>query len=142
MKDIVKVHLGNNGVMPHRATVGSAGYDLASAENVTIAPGRCASVSTGVSLAIPSGCVGLVFERSSLHKHGLSLANKVGVIDSDYRGTILLALRNTSSEPVDISVGDRLAQIVILPTQPLIMFEVDSLDETERGGGGFGSTGK
>ena len=141
MKDIVKVCLEWGGTIPCKATSGSAGYDLSSADCVTIEPGKCAMISTGVRVALPCDSVGLIFERSSLHRHGLSLANKVGVIDSDYRGVIKLLLENISDEPVDISVGDRLAQMIVMPIKQTIMFEVASLDETKRGDGGFGSTG-
>lgn len=141
MRDIVKVRIERGGSMPIRATSGSAGYDLAAADRVTVMPKECAKISTGISIALPTDYVGLVFERSSLHKRGLSLVNKVGVIDSDYRGTIYLKLENVSDEAVDISAGDRLAQLVIVPIKPVTMFEVESLDETKRGCGGFGSTG-
>lgn len=141
MKDIVKVCLEWGGTIPCKATTGSAGYDLSSAERVTIEPGKCAMISTGVRVALPCGSVGLIFERSSLHRHGLSLANKVGVIDSDYRGVISLLLENISDEPVDISVGDRLAQMIVMPVKQTLLREVTSLDDTKRGDGGFGSTG-
>lgn len=141
LPDIVKVCLEPCGTVPRKATTGSAGYDLSSAERVTIEPGKCAMISTGVRVALPCGSVGLIFERSSLHRHGLSLANKVGVIDSDYRGVISLLLENISDESVDISVGDRLAQMIVMPVKQTVMREVTSLDETKRGDGGFGSTG-
>ena len=141
LPDILKVCLEPCGTVPRKATTGSAGYDLSSAQRVTIEPGKCAMISTGIRVALPCGSVGLIFERSSLHRRGLSLANKVGVIDSDYRGIISLLLENILDEPVDISVGDRLAQMIVMPVKQTVMREVASLDETKRGDGGFGSTG-
>ena len=141
LPDILKVCLEPCGTFPRIATTGSAGYDLSSTERVTIEPGKCAMISTGVRVALPCGSVGLIFERSSLHRYGLSLANKVGVIDSDYRGVISLLLENISDESVDISVGDRLAQMLVMPVKQTLIREVTSLDETKRGDGGFGSTG-
>lgn len=136
------VMLDEGAKMPVRSTGGSAGYDLSAKEDSRIKPGHTGAVDTGVYIAIPRGWVGLVLERSSLHKIGLGLANKVGVIDSDYRGPIVLMLHNYSPDDALISHGQRLAQLVIVPFADPDLIEVGNLDETERGDGGFGSTGR
>lgn len=136
------VMLDEGAKMPVRSTGGSAGYDLSAMDNVRIEPGLTGAVDTGVHVAIPRGWVGLVLERSSLHRRGLGLANKVGVIDSDYRGPIVLMLHNYSPDGALIRYGERLAQLVIVPFADPELIEVGSLDETERGDGGFGSTGR
>lgn len=130
--------------VPKRKTEQSAGLDLCSAETFEMRPGERRRVRTGVRVAIPDGYVGLVFMRSgTAWNKGLSLVNGVGVIDSDYRGEIQLALQYNSSAYSDIKVeaGERIAQLVILPYVKATLFRVDCLDETERGEGGFGSTG-
>lgn len=132
-------------VLPSYATPGSAGadlYALPSGDPVTISPGKTAFIRTGLAGAVPSGYVGLVFARSGLAcKQGLAPANKVGVIDSDYRGEWMIALYNQSDEPRTIHPGDRVAQFVLLPILTPTFEVADSLDETDRGSGGFGSTG-
>lgn len=132
-------------ILPAYATAGSAGadlYALPSAGSVSIAPGETACVRTGLAAAIPAGYVGLIFARSGLAcRQGVAPANKVGVIDSDYRGEWLMFLHNQSAETRIINPGDRVAQLVILPVQTPTILEVDALDETVRGEGGFGSTG-
>lgn len=122
----------------------AAGADLyaATADGVTIAPGDTVMIGTGIAAQIPDGLVGLVYARSGLAtKRGIAPANKVGVIDSDYRGEIKVSLHNHSSEPQTIAAGERIAQLVIAPYIRADFEECDNLDETGRGAGGFGSTG-
>ena len=133
--------------LPHRGSDFAAGYDLyaapASNEAVTIAPHTTAMIGTGLAAAIPAGYFGGVFARSGLaSKQGLRPANCVGVIDSDYRGECTVALHNDTDEPRVIQPGDRIAQLVILPFLAAEFEEAETLPETERGTGGFGSTGK
>lgn len=137
--------LDPSAILPTYATPGSAGadlYALPGGEPVIIPPGETARIRTGLAAAIPPGYVGLVFARSGLAcKQGLAPANKVGVIDSDYRGEWLIFLHNQSSEPRIIRPGDRVAQLVLTPILTPQVVEVAELDETDRGAGGFGSTG-
>lgn len=131
-------------ITPTYGTEFSAGADLyaASESDVTIMPGTTQFIHTGIALEIPSGLVGLVYARSGMAcKKGLAPANKVGVIDSDYRGEIMVALHNHSSDPVTISHGDRIAQIVFTPYITATFEETDTLNDSVRGEGGFGSTG-
>lgn len=126
---------------PKRQTEGAAGYDLAVDEPVVIPIGATRLVTTGVSVAIPDGMVGKVHIRSSLGaKSGLVLANQVGIIDSDYRGEIKLALRNISNAPFQIGRRDRVAQLLIERVEYPELEQVDELPDTLRGVGGFGST--
>ena len=123
----------------------AAGADLYALDlgDFTIDPGQTYPVHTGIAVEIPDGYVGLVFARSGLAtKRGLAPANKVGVIDSDYRGEIIVALRNESDMPQTVSSGDRVAQMVIVPYLTAEYIEADELSDTVRGEGGFGSTGK
>lgn len=132
-------------VLPVRATSGSAGLDLSACIDapMTLAPGQRALVPTGLAAAIPAGAACMIYARSSLGvKHGIALSNGVGVIDSDYRGEISVGLCNFSSEPYTIQPGERIAQLVLHPVLLLPVEEADSLDETARGAGGFGSTGR
>lgn len=132
-------------VLPVRATSGSAGLDLSACIDapMTLAPGQRALIPTGLAAAIPAGTAGMIYARSSLGvKHGIALSNGVGVIDSDYRGEISVGLCNFSSEPYTIQPGERIAQLVFHPVLLLPVEEADSLDETARGAGGFGSTGR
>ena len=126
---------------PVRATDGSAGYDLFAAQVDELFTNmvRCCS---GIAVEIPRGFVGLVFPRSSIVKTDQRLANAVGVIDSDYRGEILVALHNHGSLPRSIEPGERIAQLVIVPCLAAAFAEADELSDTERGAGGFGSTGR
>ena len=131
---------------PTRATEGSAGYDLTAYfedpdDFELITNNEAITARTGVSVAIPTGYVGLVHVRSSLGAKGLMLANGTGVIDSDYRGEILLKL-TARNYPVVIDHGDRIAQLVIVPILTPELEQVETLDTTERGTGGFGSTGR
>ena len=138
--------LRENAQIPFRATAGSAGMDLYACidEPVTLALGEKAVIPTGIAIALPSPELGaFVFARSGLAiKHGIGLLNAVGVIDSDYRGEVCVGVINQLSEPYTINPGERIAQLVILPVSLIEPIEVDELDETERGAGGFGSTGK
>lgn len=131
--------------LPTYGSAGAAGADLYALtdKDVSIAPGETMTVHTGVALEIPDGYVGLVFARSGLaSKRGLAPANKVGVIDSDYRGEIMVALHNHSDMPQTLIPGERVAQIAVMPCCQAIFEVVDSLEDTERGEGGFGSTGR
>ena len=122
----------------------AAGADLYACVDgpVTILAGETAFIHTGIAMAIPAGLVGLVYARSGLAcKKGLAPANKVGVIDSDYRGEIIVALHNHSTEAVVVESGERVAQIVIAPYIMAEFEEAENLAETDRGAGGFGSTG-
>ena len=129
---------------PQRAHDGDAGYDLFAAEAARLEPGERASVGTGIAGAIPDGCAGLVLPRSGLAaRHGISVVNAPGLIDSGYRGEVRVLLLNTDrSEPFDIAPGDRIAQLVISRVESPELVELPSLDETVRGAGGFGSTGR
>jgi dUTP pyrophosphatase len=128
--------------LPAYASDGAAGMDVVAAEDVTLAPGGRHAVATGFSLAIPPGYEVQVRPRSGLAlKHGISLPNTPGTIDSDYRGELKIIMINLGAEPFAIARGDRVAQLVVAPVQPARFIEVDTLDETSRGAGGFGSTG-
>lgn len=128
--------------VPSYAKPGDAGLDLEAAMSVIINPGEVRKIQTGIAVAIPEGCVGLVFARSGIAtKYGLAPANKVGVIDSGYRGEIIVALQNSGHAPVQIVNGDRIAQLVIVPYVAPDIEVVEELNETDRGTGGFGSTG-
>jgi dUTP pyrophosphatase len=129
---------------PLRATSGSAGADLCACleADVIIASGERKLIPTGIAVEIPVGYGGFVFARSSLGKRGIALANSVGVIDSDYRGEMGMLLINHSGEGFIVKNGDRIAQLVIIPVCAADFIEDESLTETERGTGGFGSTGK
>ena len=137
--------LKENAILPTYGSVGAAGADLYACldEEVTIHPGETAWIPTGIALEVPEGCAGLVYARSSLGvKRGLAPANKVVVIDSDYRGEIMVALYNHSGEQQTIADGERIAQLVITPFLTVEYEETDALSDTKRGDGGFGSTGK
>jgi len=137
--------LDKNAIMPTYGSFYAAGADLYTSikKEVTIKPGETYFFPTGLSFEIPEGLVGLVYARSGLGcKNGLAPANKVGVIDSDYRGELIVALYNQSNEERTINPKDRIAQIVFTPYVKANFLEVDNLDETERNTGGFGSTGK
>tara|TARA_R110000787_G_scaffold16825_8_gene52958 strand:+ start:12059 stop:12514 length:456 start_codon:yes stop_codon:yes gene_type:complete len=133
--------------LPAYETAGSAGMDVRAAlpddEPVVLAPGARAMVPTGLSVAIPEGYEIQVRPRSGLAaKHGLTCLNTPGTIDSDYRGEIKVILINLGAEPFTIARGERIAQLVLAPVTQLAWAETDSLDETSRGAGGFGSTGR
>ena len=128
--------------LPHYATAGAAGMDVVSAEDVTIAPGARHAVATGLSMAIPQGYEIQVRPRSGLaFKHGITVPNTPGTIDSDYRGELKILLINHGGEEFAIARGDRVAQLVLAPVTQAQWVEVQELDATDRGDGGFGSTG-
>ena len=132
-------------ILPTYESASAAGADLHACidEAVRVMPGQTAFISTGLSMEIPVGCAGFIYARSGLScKKGLAPANKVGVIDSDYRGEFIVALHNHGSEPQTVSPGDRIAQLLIAPVLTPGFFEVDELSNTQRSAGGFGSTGK
>ena len=129
--------------LPAYATQGSAGVDLRASEPCVIPPGGRALVPTGLRIALPEGYEAQVRPRSGLAlKHGVTLLNSPGTIDSDYRGEIGVILINLGQEPFSIQPGDRIAQMVFAPVTRGVWDEVETLDETERGAGGFGSTGR
>ena len=137
--------LKENAILPTYGSAGAAGADLYACldEAVTILPGETVWIPTGIALEVPAGCAGLVYARSSLGvKRGLAPANKVGVIDSDYRGEIRVVLLNHGKEPQTILSGERVAQFIITPVLTPAYEEVSELSDTSRGTGGFGSTGK
>ena len=136
--------LNENAIIPTYGTEFSAGADLyACMESaVTITPGETSFIKTGIALEVPVGYAGLIYARSGLAcKKGLAPANKVGVIDADYRGEIMVALHNHSNEAVNVEPGERIAQLVITPFFTAVFNEVEELSNTVRGEGGFGSTG-
>ncbi len=138
--------IGRDIPVPYYASAGAAAMDLHACmdEALTIAPGQRATIHTGFAIALPdAGYVALIFARSGLGtKYGIAPANCVGVIDSDYRGEIMVCLANSGDAPYTVRPGDRIAQMAILPVAQAAIRLVDDLDETERGAGGFGSTGK
>lgn len=129
---------------PAQAHEGDAGYDLHAAEAATIDPGERASVGTGIAVAIPEGQAGLVVPRSGLAaRHGISVVNAPGLIDSGYRGELRVLLLNTDhAQPFTIEPGDRIAQLLLVAVETPELEEAEELDETVRGAGGFGSTGR
>ena len=134
-----------NAKLPTYGSPEAAGADLYACleEAVTIQPGEVYWVPTGIALEVPKGCAGLVYARSSMGaKRGLAPANKVGVVDSDYRGEIKVVLLNHSRQPQTLEPGERVAQFVITPVLMPIYEETTDLTNTDRGVGGFGSTGK
>jgi dUTP pyrophosphatase len=128
---------------PRQAYEGDAGHDLFAAEQATLGPGERVSVGTGIAVAIPDGCAGLVLPRSGLAaRHGIALVNAPGLIDSGYRGEVRVLLLNTDRETAfEIAPGDRIAQLVIVRVEQPPFVEADSLPDTARAAGGFGSTG-
>ena len=129
---------------PIHATDGSAGLDLRSDRFIRISKGEVIRVGTGIHVEIPDNHVGLLCLRSSLGIKGIKLANQIGVIDCDYRGEIMVYLESTFDKPIDIDRGQRIVQLVVLPQPRMFITEVELGDmwETERGDGGFGSTGE
>ena len=140
---VIKLH--KQAKLPVYGSVEAAGADLHACidEAITVGPGQTAWVPTGIALEVPKGCAGLIYARSGMAaKRGLAPANKVGVIDSDYRGEVKVVLLNHGNEPQMIEPGERIAQLVITPVLTPEYVEVENLSDTERGFGGFGSTGK
>ena len=144
--DVIRVKkLNPSAILPTYGSVEAAGADLyACLESpVTIEPGETVWIPTGIALEVPKGCAGLVYARSSMGvKRGLAPANKVGVIDSDYRGEIRVVLLNHGKQTQTVEHGERVAQFLITPVLTPAYMEVESLSDTDRGAGGFGSTGK
>lgn len=131
--------------LPAYGSAGAAGADLTACltESVIIAPGQTAFIPTGLAMEVPAGCAGLIYARSGMAcKQGLAPANKVGVIDSDYRGEVVVALHNHGQEPRTIEPGQRIAQMLITPVLTPAYEAVQALSDTLRDAGGFGSTGK
>lgn len=139
-KQVIECRVDDAAFLPCRAHPTDAGADLKSTENLVIGPGEQKLVDTGVAVKIPEGYGGFVFNRSSQGKNGITIPHSVGVIDSDYRGNIKVILKNLGNQPYVISIGDRVAQLVIMPV--LLCGFVDAWNDTERGTAGFGSTGK
>lgn len=136
--------LNNRAIIPTRGSEYAAGYDLYAnnEQRLLINSGDTVKVGTGIAMEIPEGYFGAIFARSGLAtKQGLRPANCVGVVDSDYRGELIVALHNDSNEPREIMPNDRIAQLVITPYLTVDFVESDTLDDTDRGEGGFGSTG-
>lgn len=145
METIAVKKLRENAVLPTFGSAQAAGADLYACleASVTVAPGETVFIPTGLAMEIPVGYVGLIYARSGMAcKRHLAPANKVGVIDSDYRGEFIVALHNHGAEPQTVSPGERIAQLVITPYLMPQYVEVESLTDTQRGAGGFGSTGK
>lgn len=144
--DAIKVKkLNQNAILPTYGSLEAAGADLyACLESaVTIQPGESAFIPTGLSMELPKGFAGLIYARSGLAcKKGLAPANKVGVIDSDYRGEFIVVLHNHGNEPREVAHGERIAQLVITPVVTPGFVQVEELTDTARSAGGFGSTGK
>jgi dUTP pyrophosphatase len=133
--------LGEN--VPGYAHPGDAGADLSAAEAVELAPGERATVGTGISIALPDGFVGFVVPRSGLAaRHGITIVNSPGTVDAGYRGEIRVTLLNTDgSQPYSVAVGDRIAQLIVMPVTRARFIPVNSLPGSHRGESGFGSTG-
>ena len=138
--------LNENAIVPTYGSQFAAGADLyacTNGETVTFGPGETKLIKTGIAMEIPEGYAGLIYARSGIaNKRGLAPSNKVGVVDSDYRGEIMVSLHNHSLAEQSITDGERIAQMVIAPFLKVEYTEVDELTETVRGEGGFGSTGK
>jgi len=145
MEPIKVKRIRDKAILPTYGSSGAAGADLYACldQDITVAPGETAFIPTGLSMMIPVGTAGLIYARSGMAcKRGLAPANKVGVIDSDYRGEFIVVLHNHGSQPQTVSHGERIAQLVITPVFAPGFLEVEELNDTLRGSGGFGSTGK
>ena len=144
MEKVAVKKLREGAVLPTFGSNEAAGADLYACleQDVTIAPGETVFVPTGLAMELPRGYAGLIYARSGLAcKRGLAPANKVGVVDSDYRGEFIVALHNHGTQPQTISHGERIAQLVVTPVLIPEYIEVETLSDTQRGTGGFGSTG-
>lgn len=144
MVDVVELPIvADEAHLPAYARSGDAGADLRSAEALVLGPGERALVGTGISFALPEGYVGFVVPRSGLAvKHGITVLNSPGTIDAGYRGEIKVPLLNTDrSESFSIEAGDRIAQLIVMPVSRAVFAPVEALPDSERGSGGFGSTG-
>ncbi|MBQ2253030.1 MAG: dUTP diphosphatase [Clostridia bacterium] len=144
MRQLPIKRLHKDAVLPQYMSEGAAAMDVCACleEDFVLAPGQRALISTGFAIAAPQGTVALLFARSGLaYKSGIALANSVGVVDSDYRGEVKVALVNQSDVPFTVTHGMRIAQLALMPVEVMPPFEVEDLDETARSSGGFGSTG-
>ncbi|MFM7014292.1 MAG: dUTP diphosphatase [Actinomycetota bacterium] len=143
MTEVQVLLVAQEGFEPIYANPGDAGCDLRSTEKLTLAPGERRLIGTGISIALPNGFVGLIHPRSGLAlKHGITILNSPGTIDAGYRGEIKVTLFNSSSEAFEIARGDRIAQLVIQRFERARFIKVESLPDSDRGDGGFGSSGK
>lgn len=144
MKHLAVKRLRPDAVLPQRAHPDDAGLDLAACERYTIGPGDRATVGTGIAVALPVGHAGLVVPRSGIAaRNGISVVNGPGLIDAGYRGEIKVILLNTDrTEPFEVAPGDRIAQLVVVPIAATEVAEVAELDDTARGDGGLGSSGR
>ena len=135
--------LRDDAVLPSRAHTGDAGFDLSACEEITIGVGERAAVGTGIAVEIPDGHAGLVVPRSGLAlRHGISMVNSPGVIDAGYRGEVRLLLLNTDNESAfTVEPGMRVAQLLVVPVADVELVETDEVTATDRGAGGFGSSG-
>jgi len=142
--DLLTTRLRDNALLPTRAHDGDAGLDLYAADAATIGPGERAAIATGIAVEIPEGHAGLVLPRSGLAaRHGIALVNAPGLIDSGYRGEVMVLLLNTDREVAfTVSPGDRIAQLVLTPVAEAEPVEVSELETSARGAGGFGSSGR
>lgn len=145
MNKVNFIKLDDKAIVPTYGSVSAAGadlYALPDGENIKVEPHETVLIHTGIAMQIPEGFAGMIFARSGIAlKRGLAPANKVGVIDSDYRGEIMVALHNHTDIVQEIASGERVAQLVIMPYLRAEFCECDSLEDTERAAGGFGSTG-
>ncbi|MDQ0743074.1 dUTP pyrophosphatase [Clavibacter sp. B3I6] len=143
MPDPVDVLIAGDAPIPAYAHPGDAGADLVSAESLRLEPGQRATVGTGVSIALPDGYAAFVLPRSGLAaRHGITIVNAPGTVDAGYRGEIRVTLLNTDAHaPYDVAVGDRIAQVVVMPVSRVRFVPVEKLPGSHRGSGGFGSTG-
>ena len=146
MQTVKFIRLNEKAVTPSYGSAAAAGADLyacTEGETITFNPGETKLIHTGIAMQIPDGLVGLIYARSGIAtKRGLAPANKVGVVDADYRGEVMVALHNHSDKDAVIEDNERIAQLVIAPFLKADFCEADELSETVRGEGGFGSTGK
>lgn len=145
MVNVKCVKLRENAVIPSYESLGAAGCDLSAAidSNIMIAPHQTVKIPTGLAMELPEGTFGAIYARSGIAtKEGLAPANKVGVADWDYRGEIIVALHNHSDEYRIVEPGQRIAQLIIQPYVSVNYVEAETLNSTDRGSGGFGSTGK
>ena len=144
MTEVLVQRLDDGLPMPERAHPGDAGFDLRSSVDLILAPGERAMIPTGIAVAIPDGFAGLVQPRSGLAaRHGVGIVNAPGLVDSGYRGEIkVIAINLDPREPFEVHRGDKIAQLVIYPIPDAKLHEVEELPDSERGGAGFGSTGR
>lgn len=139
---VLTLRLHEDATLPEIQTEGAAGFDLTSVESLTINPGARALIKTGIAVELPKGAVGMICSRSGLAaNYGVFVLNAPGIIDSDYRGEIGVILFNSGINPFSLAVGDRIAQFLTAPVYQPTFEGVDVLTDTERGAGGFGSTG-